>query len=516
MKKIFKKVISAALALALLLSCASALAEPARHERVFVVTDASGAVQSLTDSVRLENPDAADVLSDRTLLSDIVNVSGSESFTLSGETLLWQAAGHDIYYQGTADKRPPVLPVVSLTLDGKEVTAEELKSLSGEATLTVSYPSQAALPFVALSLLPLPESGVTDLRLSNAAVVSELGSRVLVGWAVPGADQLPALAGNQILALPTSFSASFRADHADLSWMMTFLSAEPVNLLLRELSRACDAALQPDAQQDPQSSSQFDLQQTLQSLTATLSALAAGEDLPSVSGWAADPVEKLRALNAGLTQLDDSAAQLAEGASGVSSGASSLNSGLLSLRAQSDSLTSGAREILSSALASANERLASAGLEALGLSLPELTAENEDEVLSALLGNSACPPDLRESVTALKANLDQLKAFAEGVEAYTDGVAKAAEGSAELASGAAKLSLGATALQLVGTANLKSQLLGAEQSAAEKLLPLFRDTLPEVLKAWDALRENAGSDGYDLRPEGMETTTVYIVRSDLR
>ena len=137
-------------------------------------------------------------------------------------------------------------------------------------------------------------------------------------------------------------------------------------------------------------------------------------------------------------------------------------------------------------------------------------------MLSALLANPACPPDLRESVTALKANLDQLKAFAEGVEAYTDGVAKAAEGSAELASGAAKLSLGATALRLVGTANLKSQLLGAEQSAAEKLLPLFRDTLPEVLKAWDALRENAGSDGYDLRPEGMKTTTVYIVRTDLR
>ena len=128
-----KRIISILLALLMAMSCVTAIAENARHERVYAVVGADGTVQSLTDSIRLENPEGLDVLSDSTLLTGIENVGGDETFALDGQTLTWQAKGKDITYQGTSDKPLPVTPEISATLDGQEVPVSQLKDKAGEA-----------------------------------------------------------------------------------------------------------------------------------------------------------------------------------------------------------------------------------------------------------------------------------------------------------------------------------------------------------------------------------------------
>ena len=133
-----KKLVALLLALALMLGCGSALAENTKHERVFAVLSADGTLQSLTDSIRLENADGLDEITDRTLLTGILNVGGKESFTLDGETLTWQAGGKDITYQGTSVKALPVTPVSTLRLDGEETTAEAMTEKAGHAELTVT------------------------------------------------------------------------------------------------------------------------------------------------------------------------------------------------------------------------------------------------------------------------------------------------------------------------------------------------------------------------------------------
>ena len=122
-----KKIVSLLLALTMTLCCCSALAENTKHERVYVVTKPDGTVENITDIVRLENADCLDELIDRTMLTNIENLGGQETFALDGETLVWQAKGNDISYQGTAEKIPTVLPIVHLMLDGQEISAEELK-----------------------------------------------------------------------------------------------------------------------------------------------------------------------------------------------------------------------------------------------------------------------------------------------------------------------------------------------------------------------------------------------------
>ena len=184
-----KKIVALLLTVIMALGCMSGLAENTKHERVYVVTSADGTVKSITDNIRLENADGLDEIADKTLLTAIENVGGQEAFTLDGEILTWQAQGKDIVYQGTSDKAPAVLPIVSLTLDGETVTADALKDKTGDAVLTVAYQTNEPLPALAMTVLPFPDTGVSDLKLENAAVLSVMGRQVLVGWAVPGMDE---------------------------------------------------------------------------------------------------------------------------------------------------------------------------------------------------------------------------------------------------------------------------------------------------------------------------------------
>lgn len=65
--------------------------------------------------------------------------------------MTWKADGNSIIYQGTSDKTLNVTPVVHMTLDGKEVTAADVKNASGEVAMTVSY--RAESPFLAVTVI---------------------------------------------------------------------------------------------------------------------------------------------------------------------------------------------------------------------------------------------------------------------------------------------------------------------------------------------------------------------------
>ena len=271
-----KKIVALLMAVFMVLGCVPGLAENMKHERVYVVTAVDGTIKSITDSIRLENADGLDEIMDQTILTDIQNVGGKETFTLDGETLTWKANGKDIAYQGTSDKTPALLPVVTLTLDGADVSFADLKDKTGDAVLTVSYQQQEKLPVLAVTVLPLPEEGITDLKLENAAILSEMGQQTLVGWAIPGVDEK--------LNLPASFTASFHADHADLNWMMTFSSADPVDTVCSELDERID----------------LDIHTEMDEVKLLLKAMQNGEALPETTGKTKDIVPKVNELNDGL------------------------------------------------------------------------------------------------------------------------------------------------------------------------------------------------------------------------
>ena len=507
-----KKIIAMLTALVMILGCTGAFAENTKHERVYVVAGADGTVKSITDSVRLENTDGLDELADRTMLTAIQNVGGNETFTLEGETLTWKADGKNVIYQGTSEKAPVVLPVVTLTLDGEELSAADLKEKTGEAVLTVTYRTEGLAPALVLSVLPIPEEGISGLKTENAAVLTEAERSVLVGWAVPNMDAS--------LQLPESFSATFHADHADLGWMMTFCSSDPLEAACREIdTRVGD--------RDPEA--------LLKEVTALLTALKDGSGLPETEGKAKEITEKINKLNKGLKELDAGALQLAKGAQQVSDGAAALNTGLATLKKNNEALNSGAEQILDAILNTANGQITDSGLADAGITIPTLTAENyaevldsviaqldpdtlkaylaKDETIAAKLAQAAAA---REQLAALKEQLDQVNMFVTGLKDYTDGVAQASDGAATLSAGAMLESAGASALQESGTKVLKDSILEAEKGVAEKLLPLVEKDLTDALNVWKATKEQLTDTGYDLKPEDMAQDTVCIIRTDLK
>ena len=609
-----KKIIAMLTALVMILGCTGALAENTKHERVYVVAGADGSVKSITDSIRLENTDGLDELTDRTMLTDILNVGGNETFTLEGETLVWKANGKNVIYQGASAKAPAVVPVVTLTLDGEEISAADLKEKAGEAVLTVTYRTEGQAPALVLSALLLPEEGISDLKTENAAVLTEAERSVLVGWAVPNMDPS--------LQLPVSFSAVFHADHADLGWMMTFCSSDPLEAACRELDARIDG-MDPEA--------------LLKDVTALLTALKDGADLPETEGMTKEIVGKINELNKGLKDLDASALQLAEGAQQVAEGSAALDTGLAALKGNNDTLNNGAEQLFAAILNTANDQIAASGLADAGITIPVLTAENyaeildgviaqldpdtlkaaasakiaeevrkqvaakedqiragvleavkgkvleavlkaagfemtaeqyaaalkgglvskeqaaqvdtaveaqmkseailaqteaavqeqieklvtenteaylaKDETITAKLAQAAAA---REQLLALKEKLDQVNTFVTGLKDYTDGVAQASDGAATLSAGAMLVSAGASTLQETGTKVLKDSILTAEKSAAEKLLPLMEKDLAGALNAWKTTKDQLTDTGYDLKPEGMDEETVYIIRTDLK
>ena len=396
-----KKIIALLLSLTMLAGCGSALAENTKHERVYVVTGADGTVQSLTDSVRLENADGLDEIKDRSALKNIENAGGEETFSQEGENLTWMAGGSDIVYQGTSDQAPAAVPVVKLTLDGQEVTAGELKEKTGEAVLTVSWQVNDKVPAIAVSMIPLPETGVTGLKTENAKLVSEMGRQILVGWAVPGADDA--------LSLPKSFTASFHADHADLEWMMTFCTSEPIDLICREIDGKINV----------------DLNEELNQVTGMLTALKNGSDIPETTGKGKEAADKIRMLNDGLNRLDEGAVKLAEGAKQAAEGADQLKEGLMTLAENNEKLNGGAGMIFSAILNTANQQLAGSGLAEAGISLPALTAENYAEALDMAI--RALDPDALKAAACAQAEAIVRPKVLQQEKAVRDGVSQAVQ-----------------------------------------------------------------------------------------
>lgn len=375
-----KRFFSLMLAVMVAASC-SACAETAKHERVYVVTGADGTVQTLIDNVRLETSGDEETLEDATQLSDVENVGGQETFTREGDALLWQTDGKNIVYQGTSDKAPYVTPVVRLTLDGAPATAEDVKNGEGDLAVEVAYETSVDAPFLALTVLPLEEDALTDIAIDHGAVFSDGSRTVLIGWAAPGLDER--------MELPDSFTVTAHADHADLSWMMTFASTQPIEILCREL--ADDVA---------------DVQDWVDSLTDGLTALRDDQEIEG-DDEIAEAMKDLRTLFDGASALSDGAQALADGAASADEGAAALESGLSTLTANNEALNQGAEALFSAILDTANAQLAASGLDAAGIALPTLDAGNYAEALDALIAQ--LDPDALTAAATAQAR-EQVKA----------------------------------------------------------------------------------------------------------
>lgn len=387
-----------------------------KEETVYVNADATGNSDEVTVSDWLKNSGSVSGnLTDESILKEIKNVKGDETFTENGDQLTWNTAGEDIYYQGTTDKELPVSVKLTYFLDGKEVKPDELKGKSGHLKIQVQYTNnekktvtvdgkeeEVYTPFVMMTGMILPNETFSNVTIDNGKVISDGSRNIVVGFGMPGLkdsldldEETTKEAENKGVTIPENFE--MEADVTDFTMSSTF--------------------------------------------TVALTDLLDDMDM--------DNIIDVDSLKDSLNELEDAALELVSGSGTLADGASTLADGVSSYTAGADELNAGIQKYLGSngeLNGSVTEYVNGVGKVVKGVKdYTSGTNALANGVTSYVVGE--------QKIAAGAAQLSQLSKGLEQVQTAVDTLSKAADGKGEatddLVIAANQLAAGTKQLQAV-------------------------------------------------------------------
>jgi len=352
-----------------------------KDETVYVLANADGTVQKIIVSDWIKNTLSNDKINDVTELKDTQNLKGDEGYTLGGgNSLVWDAQGKDIYYQGTIEKELPVNLSVSYKLDGKAISPDELAGKSGKVTIRFDYENKQYetvkingkdekiyVPYLMLTGMLLDNDSFTNIEVSNGKIINDGDRTAVLGFAMPGlAESLDI--DNDKFEIPSYVEITAHATDFSLGMTVTIASNSLFNRIdtekINSLSDLKDAMTELD--------------DAMTKLVDGSSALYDG--LCTLLDKSSELIDGINKLADGAANLKDGAYSLDEGAGQLADGAAVLAEGLDTLAANNDKLNGGAKKVFETLLATAASQL-----RAAGLSVPDLTVENYADILNGVI-----------------------------------------------------------------------------------------------------------------------------------
>lgn len=458
MSKYLTKSVAATISALLLLGCAApafaADATVEKKETSYLILNADGSVQEQITSDWLHSDDGFDAVTDESDLSDIQNLKSDVMPEQSGNTLKWTTDETDIYYQGKNSAQAPVGVSIEYTLDGKAVTADELKGQSGHLVATVKLTNNTGeevtvngkkrtvyTPFFTVAAAVLPSENFKNITTEHGLVESDSKTQVACYLAMPGMKE----AVSDLL--PDSFdklddlmldTLTLEADVTDCT-VPTFLFAAAPSLSDLDLDEASD-----------------ELGDTMDELTDAIDQLKDGSG--ALDDAVGTLVESLDTFASSYGQFDAGVDSALNGTQTLANGTENLLENAQLLATKTGELSLGAIQLQNSTAQLAgvmNQYLVPGLVEA-----SEKKAALEDKMteLSGKLETVEIP-----DMTALKA---QLGAGAEQVfDGAANGAAKAASEAA--ASNAATVASQKTAEEIKGNVQKAADdaAVGADQVA---------------------------------------------------
>lgn len=387
-----------------------------KEETVYVNADATGNSDEVTVSDWLKNSGSVSGnLTDESILKEIKNVKGDETFTENGDQLTWNTAGEDIYYQGTTDKELPVSVKLTYFLDGKEVKPDELKGKSGHLKIQVQYTNnekktvtvdgkeeEVYTPFVMMTGMILPNETFSNVTIDNGKVISDGSRNIVVGFGMPGLkdsldldEETTKEAEDKGVTIPENFE--MEADVTDFTMSSTF--------------------------------------------TVALTDLLDDMDM--------DNIIDVDSLKDSLNELEDAAMELVSGSGTLADGASTLADGVSSYTAGADELNAGIQKYLGS-----NGELNGSVTEYVnGVGKVVKGVKDYTSGTNALANGVTSYVAGEQKIAAGAAQLSQLSKGLEQVQTAVDTLSKAADGKGEatddLVIAANQLAAGTKQLQAV-------------------------------------------------------------------
>lgn len=465
MSKYLTKSVAATISALLLLGCAvpafAADAAVEKKETSYLILNADGSVQEQITSDWLHSDDGFDSVTDESGLSDIQNLKSDVMPEQSGNTLKWTTDETDIYYQGKNSAQAPVGVSIEYTLDGKAVTADELKGQSGHLVATVKLTNNtgeevtvngkkrtAYTPFFTVAAAVLPSENFKNITTEHGLVESDSKTQVACYLAMPGMKE----AVSDLL--PDSFdklddlmldTLTLEADVTDCT-VPTFLFAAAPNLSDLDLDEVSD-----------------ELGDTMDELTDAIDQLKDGSG--ALDDAVGTLVESLDTFASSYSQFDAGVDSALNGTQTLANGTENLLENAQLLATKTGELSLGAIQLQNSTAQLAgvmNQQLVPGLVEA-----SEKKAALEDKMteLSGKLETVEIP-----DMTALKA---QLGAGAEQVfDGAANGAAKAASEAA--ASNAATVASQKTAEEIKGNVQAASSSEDVTNAAAALTTQLYQ------------------------------------------
>ncbi len=464
-KYLTKSVAARISALLLLGGAAPAFAADAtveKKETSYLILNADGSVQEQITSDWLHSDDGFDAVTDESGLSDIQNLKSDVMPEQSGNTLKWTTDETDIYYQGKNSAQAPVGVSIEYTLDGKAVTADELKGQSGHLVATVKLTNNTGeevtvngkkrtvyTPFFTVAAAVLPSENFKNITTEHGLVESDSKTQVACYLAMPGMKE----AVSDLL--PDSFdklddlmldTLTLEADVTDCT-VPTFLFAAAPNLSDLDLDEASD-----------------ELGDTMDELTDAIDQLKDGSG--ALDDAVGTLVESLDTFASSYSQFDAGVGSALSGTQTLANGTENLLENAQLLATKTGELSLGAIQLQNSTAQLAgvmNQQLVPGLVEA---SEKKTALEDKMTELSGKLETVEIP-----DMTALKA---QLGAGAEQVfDGAASGAAKAASEAA--ASNAAKAASQKTAEAIKGNVQAASSSEDVTNAAAALTTQLYQD-----------------------------------------
>lgn len=479
MSKYLTKSVAATISALLLLGCAApafaADAAVEKKETSYLILNADGSVQEQITSDWLHSDDGFDSVTDESGLSDIQNLKSDVMPEQSGNTLKWTTDETDIYYQGKNSAQAPVGVSIEYTLDGKAVTADELKGQSGHLVATVKLTNNTGeevtvngkkrtvyTPFFTVAAAVLPSENFKNITTEHGLVESDSKTQVACYLAMPGMKE----AVSDLL--PDSFdklddlmldTLTLEADVTDCT-VPTFLFAAAPNLSDLDLDEASD-----------------ELGDTMDELTDAIDQLKDGSG--ALDDAVGTLVESLDTFASSYSQFDAGVDSALNGTQTLANGTENLLENAQLLATKTGELSLGAIQLQNSTAQLAgvmNQQLVPGLVEA---SEKKTALEDKMTELSGKLETVEIP-----DMTALKAQLGA------GAEQVFDG---AASGAAKAASEAAASNAAKAASQKTAE-EIKSNVQAASSSE-------------DVTNAAAALTTQLYQGGYSA---GYQTSKAYV------
>ncbi len=405
--KVFMTALSCLLAATYVLPV-SAQDEVEKKESVYTVLNADGSVKSITVSDTLHSDSGFNNYMDTSDLKDVENLKSDDAINSTSGGYIWNTSDKDIYYQGTSTKDLPLTVKITYTLDGKEISSDDLVGESGHLVINVRVTNSSkqtytannktynlVTPFVTGLVAMLDDDKFSNVSANSGTVTSDSSHSIIASVMVPGLKSgLKQVLDSDLMHKMEDYlidEISIEADVTDYESPTLMMAAATSTDALKEEFNDID-----------EFSSIFDKLDDLKEATQELI-----DGTSSLYDGAVKLNDGVSTLKDGASSLASGATTLYEGADKVASGAIELKDGLNKISANSENLRNGMSKLANTVLDSANDTLEENGFAKLSWDDVTKCATTETCVLDSY-GNIEVSEDQRkEAFATIKTQTNQ-------------------------------------------------------------------------------------------------------------